>query len=532
MRPHIRWAAAAAVLGAAACVDRPSLFEPGGEDGATTLRLPAGELALYESDTIRVDLGSEAARELRVQLMLLDSVRTVLWRSSLVALERGGGEVPVGRIPPELPRGAPLLLTGVITDAEGHRFYASDDSAATTLADAAVRSARVYAGRRVRAGGGAVTTDLAVAADLARAYFPLPGESAVGALDLSGDGRFIGTVPGGTRPERVAYRGGVLAVLGAGGGELSVMQVGADAISTPRSALLAPLELELDTTFLGAVRPTGRALALGCAGEGCGSVFAVVPSGLQVVEGTLPQAGSAGVLRVVDASVADGAMPLMPLALPGYTDVLRGDTGIAAAVFSPAAPSGGRQLLQRRAGVSRCLSTALGGARVVAGTDGVVYVAGAAAGQGPPCGPGTAIIRLDDVRSDSARPSVLAIRNTLGEDRLGTVLDLQLSDDGTALLVLNEDGVAVLDPFLRVRGMLALPGVRSVAWRRGAGALRFAVADEGGVTVYDATRLTPLARVPTGPTSGPIVYLHRGAAGDVVAAAIPGGFVVATVPEP
>jgi hypothetical protein len=514
-------------------MDRPALFEPG-EDPGVQLRLPTGELAFYESDTLGVTLQASSQDGLRVQLLLLDSARTVLWRSALVPVRGEAGEVPVEAIPAGIERGAALLLTGVVADPDGRRVYASDDSAAApTLAEAAVRTARVYAGQRVRAGDGAAPADLAAAPELERAFFPVPGESAVGVLDLSGEGRLLGSVPAGVRPGRVAYRAGVLAVLGAGGGELSFLRADAAGISAPASALLPALELELDTTFLGAVRPTGRALALGCADAGCADVFAAVPSGVQVIEGQVAQPGSAGVLRVVGTSPGEPAAgPRPALVLPAFTDVLRGDTSTLAAVFGPAAPSGGRELLQRLSAASLCLSTALGGSRLAAGADGVVYVAGSGDGAGPACGAGTAILRIEGAATGSAAASALAIRNTLAEDRLGTVLDLQLSDDGAALLVLGEEEVAVLDPFLRVRGTLAVAGAQSVAWLRGGGGTRFAVAAAAGVTVYDAARLTPVARLPLGPTAGPLVYLHRAAGADLIAAAIPGGFVVAPVPTP
>ncbi|HEX6038592.1 hypothetical protein [Longimicrobium sp.] len=494
------------------------------------MTLPAGELAVYERDTVRIAVEGDLDRDTRAQLLILEARREVLWRSGEAPVREGHAAVPVEGVSPAVERGSQLLLTAVLFDDGGNRVYASDDSAAATLAKAAVRPVRVYAGRRLLAAGGATPIDLTGAPERAMAFFPVQADGTVGVLDLSGDGEVRGYVPAAARPERVAYRGGALAVLGAGGGEVTWLRPDGDQWRTVRRVELPALELELDTLTSAAVRPTARRLALGCADASCTALYALLPSGVQVLDGTVPDPARAGVLRAI--SETDSAQRAHPggawLVLPEYGEAVRGDTSVAATVFRPAA--GGRDLIQRRDGASMCLATALGDVLVAAGSDGVAYAA--ADGSRPVCGPGTGIVRIDDAATPVARLSSLAIHNMLAEDRIGRIADLQLSDDGASLLVLGEESVAVLDTLLGVRGTLPVPGARSVAWLRGSGQHRFAVADGDGVSVYDALRLTRIARIPLGPTAGPMVYLARASGTDVIAAVIPGGFVVAPVPGP
>lgn len=528
-RPSGRALAAALLVAAAACVDRPALFEPEKPGGGVRLTLPSGSLAVYERDTVvfQVDAATEVSGA-RVQLLFLDSARTVLWRSAEVPVRGGDVAVPVDGVSAAVERGVELQATAVLSDDSGSRFYASDDSVSVaTLARAAVRPARVYAGRRVRVGGGSQPADLALAPELGWAFFPVPEEGRVGVLDLAGEGRVAGYLDVGPRPERLAYRAGVLAVLGAGGGEVSWVRAAAgEAPAVVGRTLLPPLEVELDTLTTVAVRPVGQAIRLGCDDPGCTTPHALLPSGVQVIEGTVPDPARAGVLRVLRRT-DPGAGLTGPIVLPGHNPAVRGDTMLTASVFAPTAE--GRTRVQARTDASGCLVTALGGVHIAASADGVVYAAGA--GTQPACGAGTALVRIEDAGTPAARLSTVAIHNSLADDRIGRVLDLQLSDDGTALLVLGDESVVVLDTLLRVQAILPAPGARSIAWRRGGGG-RFAVADGDGVSVYDAGRLTRIARIPIGPTAGPIVYLSRGAGPDVVAAAIPGGFVVATAPAP
>ncbi len=512
---------AAAALVAAGCTDQPALF-PNTPERPPRVVLPAGEIAVYEQDTVVIEVRGDGA--VRAQLLALDSAGAILWRSEEAPITGAAAAVPVSDVGITVPRGTAIRVTGSVVTAGGERFYASDDTTAVrTLAGSASRTMRLYAGRRVRLGSGVHASDLVAAPELGVAFYAVPAEGSIGALDLLDGGKLLAGINAGAAPTKLAYAGGVLAALSADGGELSFMRTGPGGLVLIRRTLLPALEIEADTTFVAAVRPAGRALALACA-AGCGAPVAVVPSGLVVLKGS---AGTGpGVVRIVPA--LDSIAPPR-LVLPGYDGAVRGDSSATIAVLTPTAPDGTRLLLQRRTGASRCLSTSLPDL-VALSADGRLY-AGSGAGT-PPCGPGTTVVRVDTVLSAAPGLSALGVRNTLAEARLGPVADLQLSDDGSRLLVRGDSGVAIADADLRVLGTLPSPGATAAAWLRGPGAPpRIAVADSTGVTVYDATRMTRLAFIPIGNTAGPIVFLRQ-AGGDVVAAPISGGFVVAGIPAP
>lgn len=512
---------AAAALVAAGCADQPALF-PGTPARPPRVVLPAGDLALYEQDTVTLDVRGEGA--VRAQLLVLDSAGSVVWRSEEAPVLGTAAAVPVSGMGSGVPRGAVMRVTGSVVTKDGERYYASDDTAAVrTLSASATRTIRIFAGRRVRAWSGSyVPADLVAAPDLGLAFYANTPLGAIGTLELSESGVLLAAVAAGAAPAKLAYSRGLLAALSADGGEVSFLRAGPEGLSPARRTLLPALEIEADTSFLAAARPAGRTLALACA-PGCDAPVAVIPSALLVLKGT---AGAApGVVRIVPA---DSTAPSR-LVLPGHESAVRGDSAVTLAVFTPAAPGGARRLLQSRAGASRCLSASLPDVVALA-PDGRLYAGSAATT--PPCGPGTRVVRLDSALSGAPAVSALGVRNTLAEARLGAVADLQLSDDGTRLLVHGDSAVLVTDADLRVLGTLPVTGATAVAWLRGAGApARIAVADSTGVGVYDPAHLTRLVHIPVGRTAGPLVFLHR-AAGDVLAAPIAGGFVVARVPAP
>lgn len=507
-----------------ACVDNASLFGPGTPAEAPRMVLPLGEVELYEDDTLRVEV-ADAENGLTAQVLVLDSARSVLWRSALVPVEGNRAGVPISGLPASVARGGARFVTGVLTRATGERLYATDDSiSAAQLSGAAVRSLQLWAGRRVLIQAAGVPVDLVLAPELALGFFPQPNEGGVGTLDLSGDGGLGPTYSTSLRPIHLSYRAGVLAALGSGGSALGFLRVASEGVSDPVVRLLPAMDLELDTLVRGGVRPFGHAIKLACDTGECRSVFAVVTSSMQLLDGTVRGAGSS-VLRVEDA-VAD-ALARPPLVLPGFHEVVRGDTALLANVFTPA-PDGTRRPIYTRPGASACLATSLGGDFVAAGTNGVVYVA-TAAGQAPPCGPGTAVLRIDNAGTGEAGVSALGIRNTMADDRIAGVLGLELSADGSFLLALVDDGVLLLDPHLRVLGKVAVSGAQHVAWAMGSGSPQFAVADATGIAIYDASTLTAVARSECGRIQGPMVFLTREGRPAVLAGPIAGGFVVVQV---
>ncbi len=512
--------AAALFAGVSGCAEQPPLFPGAGEETVRAV-LPVQGGRLYERDTVRLEVLGRASR---VQLLLLDSTGTaVLWRSGETAPGAGGATaVAVDGVPAAVERGAPLMLTASVTAVDGSRYYASDDtSAARTLVEAAKRRVVLYAGHRLPAWqGSAITLEMVLVPELRRAVYVDPAGGGMGALDLSGGGSLGGGVPWDAPAGRLAYRDGVLASLSADGGAISFFRATADGFGFIRRAALAPLELESDTTLAVAVRPTGRALGLTC-GDPCESPVALVASELVVLNGTVPGVGP-GVVRMVPADSASAPR----LVLPAYGDALRGDSAVDVRVFGAREADGTRAVVQARSGVSRCLATALGQAHLASGSQGSLYVG---AGAAPPCGPGTRVLRVDGAVADAPAVSALAVRNTVAEARLGAVQQMDVSEDGTRVLVVSDSGVAVADRDLHVLASIAREHVVAASWLRGAGAPRwFALSDSAGATVYDAVTMREVARAAIGPAAGPLVFLHRADA-DVLAAAIPGGFVVAPV---
>ena len=511
--------AAGLFAGVSGCAEQPPLFSGAGEETVRAV-LPVQAGRLFERDTVRLEVRGRASR---VQLLLLDSTGTaVLWRSGETVPGTGGTTaVAVDGVPAAVERGAALMLTASVTALDGSRYYASDDTgAARTLAEAAKRRVVLYAGRRVAAWQGpGVALEMVVVPELRGAVYVDPASGGIASLDLSGGGSLGGGVPWDAPAGRLAYRDGILASLAADGGAISFFRATADGIRLIRRAALPALELESDTTLLAAARPTGRALGLTC-GDPCAAPVAVVASELIVLKGAVPGVGP-GVLRILPADSA--AEPRV--VLPAYGDALRGDSAVDVRVFGAREADGSRALLQAQSAVSRCLATALGQAHLAGGSQGSLYVG--AGGAAPPCGPGTRILRVDGAVADAPVVSALAVRNTVAEARLGPVQRMDVSEDGSRLLVVSDSAVAVADRDLHVLGSIARAGLVAVTWLRGAGAPRwFAVSDSAGATVYDGARMREVARLAIGPTAGPLVFLHRTDA-DVLAAAIPGGFVVA-----
>jgi hypothetical protein len=508
-----------------ACVDNAALFGPGPPPEAPRMVLPMGELQLYEDDTLRVEVPG-AENGLTAQLLVVDSARAVHWRSALVPVDGNRAELPISAVPAAVQRGGGVFLTGVLTRSSGQRLYATDDSAsATQLSGAALRSLRLWAGRRVVAPGAAVPSDLVLAPEFAMGFYGQPN-AGLGTLDLSADGEVGPSYATSVTPIRLAYRGGVLATLGSGGSALGFHRVTSDGVSEPVVRLLPPMDLELDTLLRGGVRPFAHAIRLGCDEAECRSVFAVVTSQMQLLDGTA-RGGGSSVLRLEDAPTeTEGGPARPPLVIPAYHDVLAGDTALAAKVFTPAS-DGSRRLMYTRSDASACLATSIGGDVLAAGGNGVLYVA--PAGPQAPCGPGSALLRIENAGTGEARASVLGIRNTMADDRISGIVGLELSPDGSFLLVQVDDGVLLVDASLRVLGRVSVAGARQVAWASGPGSPRFVVADDTGATVFDARTLAVVARIECGPVQGPMVFLSREGRRDVLAAPVEGGFVVVQV---
>lgn len=497
------------------CAEQASLFGPeaSGHRSSYRVRMDTSAMMLFEGDTVvlpSVDLGGKDL--LGVEALLFDSVGGVQWRSRRVSPVEGMVRIPVEGLSSAVPRSRELRLTVQSNFPGGVSLYPSSDSVGVKVLSAAVsRSVVVRPGRYVggRFSPGATSGFLGVAG-LGRVYWTDRERGAVGTYDLATSNG--ASWPAGAVPTGLAYGGGKLAVLTGSGSE--VLELDARSGEERGRVLLPPLVLRVEVPTgeadsLGVrptevtripVRPYGTSIAMACPSVGCEEPVPFVAS---------PAAGSAGtfgigVLRRARAGVAFG---LEPVLLP----FRRVDLDTLAADFQvlSAAGSGADSVVLHVREVSRCLSYALGGGWVAASSvpGGAVYTAVDDAVS--PCGEGTRLIRVDNAWGGSPRYSAFGERNLVGEDRIGAVRGLGVSEDGERLVVLGSDSVFVLDANQRVRGILRVPGARSVSWLQGGNAGLFAVATSSELWVCDAVRLTVLRRFSVGPTvAGQLVFLR------------------------
>jgi hypothetical protein len=513
MKRHILLVPALAL---AACVDTPVLFAPGAERTMPILALGTDTLALREGDRITVRVDPRGPDSVRAEILLVDSARTILWRS--------GGSPPLRDSATfaftGLPAGARrAFLTGSLVDAAGHRVYAtSDSSPEPSLARAALQPVIVYEGNLLPVDGRVVA--LAAAYDLGRVYFA--DGKRVGVVDLA-------TMTAGAgfaavaQPEALAYTHGRLGVLSGGGVEVAAFDVAAGGRLLSRSALpplvarMAVPSRQTDAsgqpttqTYRYQVRPYARNLALVCAGSdpACTEVAAFGSS--DMVD---PATGSSGTgLREIGFA-GRPAFPFLVAPAHDLATVVRDSTPAALTLLDASVPTGRDSVVHVADGVGRCAMLTAGGA-AIAGSPlpgGPLYVGLDA--RGSECDPNVPLIRLDRPDGPVAAASVLAYRNLLGENRIEETRALDVSEDGTRVLVLDRDRVHLLDGALRLRGSLAVPGAQAVAWLREAGApSRFAVVTADAVEVYGATDLVRHGRISPGPLSGLVAFGRAGGA--------------------
>jgi len=533
---------AALLVLAAACMDQGELFgpepEPTGE--LPRLRLGASAYVLYDGDRVRVGVEGLEGRAGRVEVLVMDRAREVLWRSGGVTVADTAVLVPVSGLPARLYTDTALSLTATM-EVAGERLYASDDSiAALARSDAALRPVRFYPGTAVALDAGRPQS-LALDPSSGRLYFAARDRARVGVLDLAA-GQEVGGVDVPTGPVALRFHGGRLGALIADGTELAVFDAGVT-LSLVQRTLLPTLVLDVQTvraaadsvsparvdTLSAVVRPYARELAWGCRDAGCASPVAFTASRLS---GAHPAEATAAMRRV---GLASGSA-LAPLVVPAYQPgALPSDTLASRVRILAAQSSGADSVVFDRADRMRCPTATLGEGPFDVTRTGPAVLYAAVEGD-LACGDGTRLVRIDQAASDDPRFNALARRNLLGEDRIGRVLEVRVAPDARLVLVRAEHGVHLLDAELRLRGTLQIAGPTAVAWVEGGepGSAYFAVASAEGVALYNTDRRAVVIRFPLGPTRESLLAVWRSGQ-ELAAAAAPldrDGLVVARAPAP
>lgn len=517
-----------ALLLAAGCVDQGELFGPDrGVEGeaAPRLALAAGSHTLYEGDRVLLRPDRVPAAGAKAELLVLDGSGAVVWRSDPVQVQHDEVAIEVRGLPATLYGAEGLSVTASLIDARGARTFASDDTAAATvLASAARREARFWAGRVTAEEVGAPQS-VALDAARGRLFFASADRYSVGAVDLESGAVEPALLSVSSGPVALSVGAGRLGALTEGGIRLVLWDLAS--LASRGSRIMPPAKLHMvwaktppdsagkqeweSRTF--GVRPYAGGLALGCADPTCS-----VPMGYAPSAAFGPGAGP-GVLRRLPLLGGE----LSPLVVPEFHYTHPVDTVPARVWTVVPDAAGGDSVAAYTDYGSRCLSLAIGAGVVAtsARPGAPLYVAHDAPQE--VCGGGTRLMRLDGADTATPRLSSMAQWNQHGENRIGRIHEIRVSPDAAWVLVRGDEWVYLLDAELRLRGRIPEEGPTAIAWVEGrAGAPRFGVAGPGGVSVYEAERMTRVGRMPVGPVRSGRMVLRRDADG-VTLAAVPGG---------
>lgn len=536
LRSSRAWIAALALL-LASCFEQGDLTgtEPRPDATAPRVRLPDDARVLYQGDRVRLRVEGLANRAASAELLALAADGTIAWRSGSVTVTDTATWIPVGALPGRVYSQPGLALSAAM-EVSGRRVYATDDSVAVLSRDgAARRPVRFLPGVALASEAGSPQS-FALDPTAGRLYFATVGRARIGVVDLLGARELPGRdVP--TGPVALRFHRGRLGALASGGTELMVLE-GPGTAEARQQFLLPTLSVDIRSpraladsgaapgvdTLQAAVRPYAGGLAWACGEPACDIPMALTASGL-----TRANAGADGaVLRRLSLDGSPAAPILVPRFEPG---VLSSDTVASRVRIVASAAAGGDSIVFDEGGRMRCPTVALGTGPFDVSSDGAVLYAALA--DGIACGDGTRLLRIDGPASGEPRVSAVARRNLVGEDRIGSVLEIRVSPDGEAVLVRGDAAVHVFDAELRLRGTLDVTAA-AIAWVEGGGsAEQFAIATEDGVTLYDAARLTPLLRITQGGTRESLLLVWRTGQETVVAAAPPGrdGVVISQIPS-
>jgi hypothetical protein len=539
------WAAGALALALAACVDQPDFIGPG--TGATVsanaplLRLTADTLALREGDRLTFPVDTRGAATVQAEILLVDSARSILWRSGVSGQLRDSVVVAFTGLPESVARGRRVFLSGALIDAQGKRFYATRDTIpAVSLDKAALQPTIVYEGRLLNVEGRVVA--LAAARDLGKVYFADNTKGTIGVVDLA-TLSLSGTFAVGAHPDALAYMRGRLGVLSENGVEVAAFDVAAGnrflgkTLMPPLLAVLtAPVgkpDADGNQQYEGyryRIRPYAKNLALVCAGgAGCPSVAAFGSS-----EMFDPDEGSFGTGLRELAFAGRTAPPFFAAPRFNLATIAKDSFPATYQLLDASIPVGRDSLVYQAADIGRCGMLNTGGVAIAGSpyADGSVYVG--LDGKATDCKLPVPLVRVDNPDDPMPTVSALAFRNLLGEDRIKETRALDVSEDGSRVLVLDRDQVHILDDALRVRAFLAVPGVQAAAWLRENGLVsRFAVVTEDAVEIYGTVDLVRQGRIVLGKLAGLAAFARVN--GETVVVVVPRdakGVLVARIPLP
>ncbi len=542
----------ALALALAACVDQPGLFDAGTETAvsadAPILRLSTDTLALREGGRLSFPVNARGSKSVRAEIFLVDSARNVLWRSGTGPAVRDSASVSFTGLRADVARGRRVFLTGALTGDDGRRVYATRDTTpAASLALAALQPTIVYEGRLLAVEGRVMA--LAAARDLGRVYFADQVNGTIGVVDLAA----LALGPAfrvGAQPKALAYMRGRLGVLSDAGVEVAAFDVAAGNRLLSRT-LLPPLIArmtvptgQLDENgsptlqrFRYQVRPYARNLALVCAGASpdCAEIAAFGSS--EMVD---PSGGSQGVgLREIGFA-GRTAYPFLAAPRFNIETAARDSMPAELTTLDASIPTGRDSIVYQGTNVGRCNVLNSGGSAIAGSPypNGSVYV-----GLDPrvsDCKLDVPLIRLDrpdGPTAQGAEPaivSLLAFRNLLGENRITETRALDVSEDGSRVLVLDRDRIHILDDALRLRETLSVPGVQAAAWLREEGAVsRFAVVTADAVEIYGSRDRVRQGKIVLGKLSGLAAFARVN--GEAVLVVVPldaRGVLVARIPLP
>lgn len=517
-----------ALVIAAGCSFQDSLVGPDPVDSdadAGILFVQSGDFDAFVGDSIGFVISGDSA-QVSGEALLLDAAASVVWRSPKWSASSGDTVyVALGNEAHAAAVGDSVWVTASVQDSFGRRSYAAGGAreGPRQFEDAERRLVRFFPGRHVplRVKIDAVET----AVDLGTVFVADQAGGRVGSVRIHDHAVSWFVADRGLRPASLSYRAGHLAVGTLSGAEVALLDVrsGLSSVIERRRSLLPPIFLRFQSQVPDAlpedhsVQPYVAEVSLGCRavrGPDCDEFVAFGPSRSIQSQG--------GALRVLPVGSED---PVSPVVLPLYfeapfSSAAREKAPTRVSVISGESSGGAEVTLAVQESGLECLTEVLGSGPVVVSPAPSAAVFVATRQEQSLCGPGSRIIRVDKAWSAAPTISVSAMRNLLGEDRIGAVRGMEVNSDGSHLALLGDDLVYLLDEYLRVRAVLPVSGANGIAWL-GSDPNVFGVQVDGEANLYRIGEfgVANLATLTIGPSKEGSLKL-MGTVGQLTAVAI------------